>query len=76
MTEERDVLVEGNLYCVVISDEQEALLAAKAAGRAFVGVWKGCSGTEAVGTEAAGTKAVGAHTVGSAAADSRAWRCV
>lgn len=73
MTEERDVLVEGNSYCVVISDEQEALLAAKAAGRAFVGVWKGCSGTEAAGTEAVGTEAVGAHTVGSDAADSREW---
>lgn len=40
MTEQRDVTVEGIKYRVVISDEQEALLAAKAAGRAFIGVLK------------------------------------
>ncbi len=43
MTDERDVIIEGISYCVVVSDEQEALLAAKAAGRAFVGVWQGDS---------------------------------
>ena len=43
MTEEREVTVEGIPYRVVISDEQEALLAAKAAGRAFVGLWRGGS---------------------------------
>lgn len=38
MTEERIVTVDGIPYCVVISDEREALLAAKAAGRVFVGL--------------------------------------
>lgn len=38
MTEEREVWVEKNLYCVVLSDEAETLLAAKAAGRVVVGL--------------------------------------
>lgn len=40
MTRERDIIVDGISYNVVISDEQEALLTAQAAGRAFVAVWK------------------------------------
>lgn len=39
MTEERTVIVESKPYCVVISDEAETLLAAKAAGRVPVGLW-------------------------------------
>lgn len=39
MTGERMVTVNGQVYTVVISDEQEALLAASAAGRAIVGIW-------------------------------------
>lgn len=38
MKTERKVLVDGVLYPVILSDEQETLLAAKAAGRVFVGV--------------------------------------
>lgn len=38
MTEEREVIIEGTVYTVVISDEKEALLAAKAAGRALIGL--------------------------------------
>lgn len=38
MTEEREVIIDGTVYTVVISDEKEALLAAKAAGRAFIGL--------------------------------------
>lgn len=38
MTEEREVWVENNLYHVVLSDERETLLAAKAAGRVVVGL--------------------------------------
>lgn len=38
MTEEREVIIQGTVYTVVISDEKEALLAAKAAGRAFIGL--------------------------------------
>lgn len=38
MTEEREVWVEKNLYHVVLSDEAETLLAAKAAGRVVVGL--------------------------------------
>ncbi len=38
MKQERTVYVEGKAYIVVLSDEREALLAAKAAGRAVVGV--------------------------------------
>lgn len=38
MVLEREVTVEGTGYTVVISDEREALLAAKAAGRASVGL--------------------------------------
>lgn len=37
MTEEREIRIEGNIYRVTISDEQKALLAAKAAGGAVVG---------------------------------------
>lgn len=40
MTEERTVLVEDKPYCVVLSDETETLLAARAAGRVPVGLWK------------------------------------
>lgn len=39
MKEERTIIVEGQSCTVVISDEQEALLAAEAAGRAIVGLW-------------------------------------
>lgn len=35
---EREISVEGERYCVVLSDEKEALLAAKAAGRVIVGI--------------------------------------
>lgn len=35
---EREIVVEGKKYCVVLSDEREALLAAKAAGRGLVGI--------------------------------------
>lgn len=38
MLEERSILIEGTWYPVVLSDRREALLAARAAGRAFVGV--------------------------------------
>ncbi len=41
MTEERNVEVEGKVYTVVISDDEEALLKAKACGRAVVGLWHG-----------------------------------
>lgn len=37
MTEEREIRVEGTVYRVTLSDEQKALLAAKAAGRVVVG---------------------------------------
>lgn len=37
MTQEREVQVEGKTYEVTVSDDQQALLAAKAAGRAIVG---------------------------------------
>lgn len=40
MTEERTVLVEDKPYGVVLSDEKETLLAARAAGRVPVGLWK------------------------------------
>lgn len=40
MREERDVWIEGTRYPVIISDEKEALLAASAAGRAVVGLWR------------------------------------
>lgn len=40
MTQDRSVLVEGQYYYVTISDEQEALLAAYAAGRAIIGIWR------------------------------------
>lgn len=35
---EREIRIEGNIYSVVISDQRTALLAAKAAGRAVVGL--------------------------------------
>lgn len=38
MKTERKVLIDGVLYPVILSDEQETLLAAKAAGRVFVGL--------------------------------------
>lgn len=40
MTEERTVLVDGTQYGIVLSDERETLLAARAAGRVPVGLWK------------------------------------
>lgn len=40
MREERDVWIEGTCYPVIISDEKEALLAANAAGRAIIGLWR------------------------------------
>lgn len=40
MREEREVWVEGTRYPVIISDEKEALLAANAAGRAIIGLWR------------------------------------
>lgn len=46
MRETRVVTVEGRRFPVLISDEKEALLAAKAAGRAIVGLWDGISGME------------------------------
>lgn len=39
MRQERRITLEGKEYTVVISDEQEALLAAEAAGRAIIGLW-------------------------------------
>lgn len=39
MTEERDIVIEETAYKIVISDEKEALLAAKVAGRALIGLW-------------------------------------
>ena len=44
MTEEREIVIEGTVYKIVISDEKEALLAAKAVGRALIGLWNGDSG--------------------------------
>lgn len=38
MVLEREIAVEGKRYCVVLSDERETLLAAKAAGRVLVGI--------------------------------------
>lgn len=38
MWEERSILIEGKSYPVVLSDQKEVLLAAQAAGKAFVGV--------------------------------------
>ena len=38
---EREVTIEGQTYPVILSDENEALQAAKAAGRAIVGLWRG-----------------------------------
>ena len=38
MTKEKHIIVEGECHTVVFSDETEALLAAKAAGRAAVAV--------------------------------------
>ena len=40
MTIEREVTIEGQTYPVILSDENEALQAAKAAGRAIVGLWR------------------------------------
>ena len=39
MTERRIVTVDGSPYHVTISDEEEALLAAYAAGGAVIGIW-------------------------------------
>ena len=38
MTRQHELLIDGNTYGITVSDEREALLAAKAAGRAFVAV--------------------------------------
>lgn len=51
MVLEREVIVEGTGYHVVISDEQETLLAAKAAGRVFVGLLQGDGGQALPGVE-------------------------
>ena len=40
MQETRYAIVNGEKIPVLISDENEALLAAKAAGRAIVGLWR------------------------------------
>ena len=40
MTIEREVTIAGQTYPVILSDENEALQAAKAAGRAIVGLWR------------------------------------
>lgn len=40
MTIEREVTIAGQMYPVILSDENEALQAAKAAGRAIVGLWR------------------------------------
>lgn len=40
MIKERSIMVEDVSYTVVISDEQEALFAADAAGRAIIGLWR------------------------------------
>ena len=40
MTEEKTIQVENRFCTIVISDEAEALLAAAAAGRASVGLWR------------------------------------
>lgn len=40
MVKEYKVFIEGQSYTVIISDEKEALLAAKAAGKASVGLWR------------------------------------
>lgn len=40
MTIKREVTVDGKAYPVILSDENEALQAAKAAGRAIVGLWR------------------------------------
>ncbi len=44
MVLERTITVEENTYCVVISDETETLLAARAAGRVPVGLYAGREG--------------------------------
>lgn len=38
MTRQHELLIDGNLYGITVSDEREALLTAKAVGRAFVAV--------------------------------------
>ena len=40
MQETRYAVVDGEEIPVLLSDENEALLAAKAAGRAIVGLWR------------------------------------
>lgn len=44
MTREYPVPVEGQIHMVVVSDDKEALLAAKAAGKASVELWKNDGG--------------------------------
>lgn len=46
MIQEYPVEIDGNAYMVVVSDEKEALLAAKAAGKASVGLWNREHGTD------------------------------
>lgn len=56
MTEERIVFIGKTEYRVVISDEREALLAAKAAGKASIGILGLRQGTEDGSREDQGTK--------------------
>ncbi len=46
MTIEREVTIDGHTYPVILSDEDKALQAAKAAGRAIVGLWRENSHTD------------------------------
>lgn len=63
---QRKLLLEGQEHTILISDEQEALLAAQAAGRAVVGVERGPSWLERAG----GTAEGGPHQMENAGATS------
>lgn len=52
MTIEREVTIAGQTYPVILSDENEALQAAKAAGGAIVGLWRENGNGEKKETEA------------------------
>lgn len=52
MTIIKEVTVEGKRYPVTVSDENEALLAAAAAGRAIVGIWDPDRGGSGAGFDA------------------------
>ncbi len=52
MTIIKEVTVEGKQYPVTVSDENEALLAAAAAGRAIVGIWDPDRGGSGAGFDA------------------------